>query len=118
MGRRNDRDNGRTRTPAVEIFEEPNTVMVRVEMPGVDKENFDIGIDNDELTIKGKRSPVDSGLRLLHGESDQNDYYRVFSLGDTLDASKVEADVDNGVLTLTFPKKPEILPKKIEIKVT
>ena len=114
---RRDFGRARMRMPAVEIFESPKTVTLRVEMPGVGKENFDIGIDSDELTIKGKRSPVDSGLKLIHSESDTSDYSRTFTLGDSLDTSNVEANVENGILTLMFPKKPEILPKKIEIEV-
>jgi len=118
MERKNPENCGRkkVRMPAVEIFETPKTLTLRVEVPGVAKENFDIGVDGGELIIKGKRTPTDSGMRLIHGESNPSDYYRTFSLGDSLDAS-VEAGVESGVLTLIFHKKPEILPKKIKVMV-
>ncbi len=119
MGRRKDEGQGRTRyrTPAIEISETPKTVVLRAEMPGVAKEDFDIDVDDDTLTIRGKRKQNDPGLKIIHGESDQCDYHRTFSLGDSLDTSNVEAKVDQGILTLTFHKKPEVLPKKIEIQV-
>lgn len=119
MRRKAPEDHGRkkVRIPVVEIFETPKTVTLRAEMPGVEKEDFDIGVDGDELVIKGKRVPTNSGMKLIHGESNPSDYYRTFSLGDSLNASNVEAGVENGVLTLTFHKKPEILPKKIQVEV-
>jgi HSP20 family molecular chaperone IbpA len=120
MERREYGERGRVnlRVPAVEIFETPKAVTLRAEMPGVDKENFDIGIDGDELVIKGKRTPAASGMRVVHTESNPSDYQRTFSLGDSIDTADVDAKVEQGVLTLTFQKKPEILPKKIEVKVT
>ncbi|UCD56293.1 MAG: Hsp20/alpha crystallin family protein [Candidatus Hydrogenedentota bacterium] len=105
------------RTPRVEIYETSDSVILHVEMPGVEKEDFEISIDGGELTIRGKRKPRDSGLKLIHGESDHADYLRIFSLGDELDTSNVGARVDNGILTLTLHKKPEILPKKVSIEV-
>jgi HSP20 family molecular chaperone IbpA len=120
MGRRAN-DRGRTearyRTPRVEIFETGKAVELRAEMPGVEKDNFNIGIDGNELTIRGKRTAHPDGLKELHREIDTADYLRAFTVGDELDTSKVEAQVANGVLTLLISKKPEVLPKKIEVKV-
>ena len=121
MGRRaNERrhEETRYRIPRVEIFETEKLVELRAEMPGVDKEHFDIDIDGNELTIRGRRMAPADGLRELHKEIDAADYMRAFTISDELDASKVEAKVANGVLTLIINKKPEVLPKKIEVKVT
>jgi len=107
----------RTRTPRVEIFETPKEVTLRAEMPGVAREDFDISVDGDELTIRGKRRPVNSGLKLVRGGIDNTDYYRAFTLGDALDADSVKAKLENGILTLTLAKKPEILPRKVEVNV-
>jgi HSP20 family molecular chaperone IbpA len=107
----------RYRTPAVEICETPQSVTLLAEMPGVEKDDFDISIDEGGLAIRGKRRPLDSGLNLIHCESDQGDYSRSFSLGDELDTSNVVANAENGILTLTFHKKPEVLPKKIPVEV-
>jgi len=110
------RDRARYRTPRVEIFEMPKTVVLRAEMPGVEKSDFDIGIEGDELTIRGKRERVNSGLKLVHGGIDRADYLRVFTLGDALDTEAVKAQLENGILTLTLSKKPEILPRKVEVE--
>jgi HSP20 family protein len=86
-------------------------------MPGVAKEDFDINIEGDELTIRGKRQPVNSGLKLIRGGIDNADYYRAFTLGDALDADSVKAKFESGILTLTLSKIPEILPRKVEVEV-
>lgn len=107
----------RHRVPRVEILETSESVVLRAEMPGVSKENLDINIDGDELIIRGKRKPMNAELKLIHGESDKADFLRVFTLGEELDTSNVNAKLDSGILTLTLHKKPEILPKKIDIEV-
>ncbi|RJP25096.1 MAG: Hsp20/alpha crystallin family protein [Candidatus Abyssobacteria bacterium SURF_5] len=106
----------RFRIPAVEIRETPTAVILQAEMPGVDKEDFDIQIDGDELTVKGKRKQLKSDLRVIHQESDSAEYLRSFILGDELDTSAVDAKTENGILTLTLHKKKEAAPQKIAIK--
>ena len=117
MTRQTERTNGRTRTPRVEIYESPKEVTLRAEMPGIAKEDFDIHVEGDELSIRGKRRHVNSGLKLIRGGIDNGDYYRAFTLGDALDADSVKAQLEGGILTLTLSKKPEILPRKIEVEV-
>ncbi len=107
----------RYRAPRVEILEENDSILLRAEMPGVAKEDFDIRIDGGELTIGARRKAVDSKLKLVRGESGQSDYLRTFLLGNELDTSNVEAKLDRGILTLTLHKKKEILPQKISIEV-
>ncbi len=106
----------RYRTPRVEILETPEAVTLRAEMPGVEKGNFDVSVEGDELTIRGKRERVNSGLKLIHGGIDRADYLRVFTLGDALDTEAVKAQLENGILTLTLSKRPEVLPRKIEVE--
>ena len=107
----------RHRTPRVEIFETEKDVTLRAEMPGVAKEDLDVNIEGEELTIRGKRRAVNSGLKLIHGGIDRSDYLRAFTLGDALDTSDVKARLEHGVLTLSLSKKPEILPRKIAVEV-
>jgi len=111
------RDRVRYRSPRVEICETPEAVTLRAEMPGVAKEDFDVSIDGDELTIKGTRGPVNSGLKLIHGGIDRTDYLRVFTLSDALDTADIKARLESGILTLTLSKKPEVLPKKIPVEI-
>jgi len=113
----NQRSGNRHRAPRVEIVETSKSVVLSAELPGVRKEDVDVNIDGDELTIKGKRGSTNSGLKLVRGESHKADFLRVFTLGEELDASNVNAKLDHGVLTLTLHKKPEILPRKINVEV-
>ena len=107
----------RYRVPRVEVVETPEAVILRVEMPGVAKEDFDIRIDNDELSISGKRKQRDSELKFVHVESDQSDYRRTFVLSDELDTSNVNAKLEKGILTLTLNKKKEGVPHKVTVEV-
>jgi HSP20 family protein len=106
----------RFRVPVVEIKETQTAVVLQAEMPGVDKDDFDVQIDGEELTIRGKQKPLNSNLRVIHQESDKSEYLRTFILGEQLDTSKVEAKAENGILTLTLHKKKEAAPQKIAIK--
>ncbi len=111
-----EREGVRYRAPRVEISESPEAVTLRAEMPGVAREDFDISVEGDELTIRGRRRPVNSGLRLVHGGIDRADFFRAFTLGDAFDTADMKARLENGILTLTLSKKPEILPRKIPVE--
>lgn len=104
-------------TPLSEIREEEGKVYLRLEMPGVSKENIDIHLDNDELYIKGIRSDkvVEEGEYLLR-ERACADYEKVFTIDDTIDREKVDATMNNGILYLTLHIKEEVKPRKIEVK--
>ncbi len=104
------------RVPFVDIKEGKDSVTLRAEMPGVEKGEFDVTVDGDELTMIGKRKPVDSSMKLIYGESSGGDYRRAFVLSEDLDPSGISATVERGILTLTIPKKKEVLPKKIRIE--
>jgi HSP20 family protein len=112
-----ERRGGRYRIPPVEIVETGEALVLKAEMPGVDKEDFEIRIDDGELTISGKRKPVDSELRFVHVESDRSQYWRSFVLSDELNTANVHAKLDKGILTLTLGKKKELLPQKVTIAV-
>jgi HSP20 family protein len=106
----------RYRVPVVEIRETPTEVIVQAEMPGVEKNDFDIKVDSGELTLRGKKKPLANGLRVIHQESDSSDYLRTFILGEELDTANIEAKAEHGVLTLTLRKKKEAAPQKIAVQ--
>jgi HSP20 family protein len=106
----------RYRVPVVEIRETPTEVIVQAEMPGVEKNDFDIKVDNGELTLGGKRKPLAPGLKVIHQESDSADYLRTFILGEELDTANIEAKAERGVLTLILHKKKEAAPQKIAVQ--
>jgi len=102
--------------PPVDIYETSNDIVLVADMPGVTKENLQLDIDKDELTIKGAFEEQDSGGEKLLNECIYGEYTRTFTLGDTIDKEKIAAKLDDGVLTLTLPKQERIKPRKITIE--
>ena len=104
--------------PAVDIFEKDHNLVIRAELPGVSKEDIDIGIENGVLTLKGERkreSEVEEGnayrLERVYGA-----FTRSFSLPTTVDPSKIQAVYKDGVLEVTVPKLDAAKPKKVQIR--
>jgi HSP20 family protein len=103
--------------PLSEIREEDGKVLLRIEMPGVSKDDLSIELNNDELHIAATRSDKieDEGEYLLR-ERPCADYEKVFTIDDTIDREKVEATMENGILYLTLYIKESVKPRKIEVK--
>lgn len=109
---------GRTFVPSVDIVEQDNELLVMADMPGVRSEDLDIRYERGELTIHGKvaqRQDPEHTNYLLR-EYGVGDFYRAFQVGETIDPSKIEADLKNGVLTLHLPKTQAAVPRKISVK--
>ncbi|RKX76058.1 MAG: Hsp20/alpha crystallin family protein [Spirochaetes bacterium] len=102
--------------PLSNIYEEKGDVIVKVEMPGVSKNNIDISIDGQNLIISGQRESLESEGEFLLRERRIADYYKVFTLDETVDRDKIDATMENGVLTLKLQLKESVKPKKIEVK--
>ena len=106
-------------TPACDVYEDGEEVMVRVELAGVEPKDVDIRFENGVLTLRGERK--------LEKEEKRDNYHRVelsygtftrsFSLPGTVDADKIRAESKNGVLVVHLPKKPEAKPRAIQVKV-
>jgi HSP20 family protein len=103
-------------TPAADIYEDDNSYTLKAEMPGVNKDNLDVNIDNGLLVINGKINNSPESDDLKYQEYKLNDYCRSFKVGNNIDTNKVSANLKNGVLTLVLPKSEHVKPKKIEIK--
>ena len=102
-------------SPAAGVVEDHDGYTLRVEMPGVNKEGLEISFENNELTIVGRRSlPAIEGA-ILHRESRQENFRRTFELDPSIDANRINAKIDQGVLTLTLPKAEEVKPRKIAV---
>lgn len=101
--------------PAVDIFETDEGLTVIADMPGLDKENLSIGIDQGILTIEGSAGNVKAESHLFE-EFSVTGYYRQFRLPDSIDPDKTGAELKDGVLTLKLPKAEAAKPKKIAIK--
>lgn len=102
--------------PPVDIYETSDEVFLIADMPGVSKDNLQLNIENDELTISGIFEETASEGKKLINECLYGNYYRTFALSDTIDQGRITAKLDNGVLTVILPKHEKVKPKKIEIE--
>jgi HSP20 family protein len=102
-------------TPAVDIYETDNELVLVADMPGVDSDDLDIDLDDDTLSIVGKvKLNQPSGDRLL-SEYRMGNYFRNFCISDIVSRDSISAVLTDGVLTLTLPKSPKAVPRKIPI---
>ena len=101
--------------PAATVLENADGYTLEVEMPGVSKENLEMWVENNELTILGRRSMPSVEGTLLHRESRSENFRRGFELDPSIDAEKISAKIDQGVVTLTLPKAEQVKPRKIAV---
>jgi len=104
-------------TPIIDVFEKEDRFVVKAELPGMKEEDIDVSVVGDTLTIKGERK--------AETEVKEKDYYccersygsffRSMTLPSTVDAKKVEASFEDGVLEVNLPKTAEVKPKKIAV---
>jgi len=107
-----------TLTPATDIYEAKEGVTLYVDLPGVSKKTLDIDVDQDILTIKGKIDlTTTANMQPTYVDVRADVFERRFTLGDELDANKIEAQLDQGALKLTIPRLEKHQPKKVSIKV-
>ncbi|OGT80897.1 MAG: heat-shock protein Hsp20 [Gammaproteobacteria bacterium RIFCSPLOWO2_02_FULL_52_10] len=104
--------------PAVDIKEEDNRFLIKADIPGVDPKNIEITMEDGVLTIKGERTSEKEEKRedFRRVERSRGTFYRRFSLPDTADAEKIEANGRDGVLEIVIPKQDKVLPRRITVK--
>ena len=103
--------------PAVDIWEDANGITVKADLPGVTRENLNIGVDGDTLTIEGAVTLGESAkLQGVYAEVRVGQYRRTFVLSRDLDTGKIEASLGNGVLHLHIPKLEMAKPRRIAVK--
>lgn len=103
-------------TPAANIYAGDNEYILELEMPGVDKAGLEVVIDGNRLVITGKRAKDIPEGELNYCESALANYRRVFELTSDVDTSKIEAQLNQGVLKLKLPKSEKVKPRKISIQ--
>ncbi len=101
--------------PPVTVYEADEHVIVELEMPGVEKDKIEVTVDRDELTVVGWRKAEEESGEVLHKERPTGGYRRSFVLGESIDASKISAVYENGVLKLTLGKAEAAKPKRIAV---
>jgi len=102
-------------TPEVNIYETKDGYVVEAEMPGVHKDGLEITLEDNEITLVGRRQNETVAGTPLFRERVLADYRRVFEIDPAIDAGKISARMDQGVLTLTLPKSEEVKPRKIAV---
>lgn len=107
---------GKYYVPKTDIAETEKNLVVTMDVPGVRKENVKITLENNNLEIDAKIdfSPYEK-LDPVYTEYKVGHYARRFAVSNIIDTAKIDANLTDGVLTLTLPKVPESLPRKIEI---
>ena len=101
--------------PAATVLENNDGYTLEVEMPGVNKESLEMWVENNELTILGRRSTPSAHGTLLYQESRSENFRRSFELDPSIDAGKISAKIEQGVVTLTLPKAEQVKPRKIAV---
>ncbi len=107
--------------PSVDIEEEDDRYLIKADLPGVDKKDIDVKLENGVLSIRGEKqteSETGKGTKRHRTERFHGSFARSFTLPDAVKADKVDASYKDGVLSLTIPKEEEAKPKSIDIKVS
>lgn len=107
-----------TFTPAFEVKESNDSYLFKADLPGIKEEDLDISLTGSRLTVSGKREEErrEEDERYYAYERSYGSFSRSFTLPEGVDPEHAEADLSGGVLTVSIPKRPEVKPKKIEVK--
>jgi len=106
--------------PAVDICENENNIVLKAELPGVDPKDVEVRVEDNTLYLKGERKfEKDTKEENYHRiERSYGSFARSFALPNSIDAEKVAAEYQDGLLTLTLPKREETKPKTIKINIS
>jgi len=103
--------------PNADIFETEDTLTVVLEMPGVDRDNINISVENGLLTVEGT---INFGkyerLQPVYSEYNVGPFRRSFRISSRIDQDKINAEMSDGVITLVLPKVEEAKPRRIEVR--
>jgi HSP20 family protein len=104
--------------PPVDVHEDPERLLLRAELPGVKREDIEVSIDANVLTLKGERKleREEEGRRYHRIERSYGTFVRQFQLPSNVDSTKIDAQLADGVLTISLNKKQELKPRKIDVK--
>jgi HSP20 family protein len=107
-------------SPAVDIMETENELVLKADVPGVELKDIDIQLENGTLTVKGERKfeKEEKGKGFHRMERSYGSFVRYFTVPETVDAEHVKADYQAGVLTISLPKKEIAKPKAIKVQVS
>ena len=101
--------------PLADIYETEDIYSVKLEMPGISKDNLNIVVDDDELKITAESSTEENTGNLKYAEFRAKNFSRTFRIGNEVDRNRIDAKLENGILALTLHKSEAVKPKKITI---
>ncbi len=109
---------GRPWSPAVDIYETENDLVIKADVPDIDPKNIDVRVENQTLTLKGERrfEPDASNKGFHRIERGYGSFVRSFSVPSSVDTDKVTAQYQNGVLTIMLPKKEAAKPRQVQVE--
>jgi len=119
VGRAGEESNLTPWAPAVDIYETEHELVVKADLPDVDPQDLDIRVENNILTIRGERKFENkvNEENYLRVERSYGSFSRSFQLANSVNSEAIKADYQNGVLTLSIPKREEAKPKQIKVNV-
>jgi len=105
--------------PPVDVYEDEHNVVLKIEVPGIEEKDIDVRIENNTLTVHGERKfeKEEKEENYRRVERQYGSFTRTFALPTTVDAEKVQANYDKGVLRIQLAKKAEARPKQIKVNV-
>jgi HSP20 family protein len=105
--------------PAVDVYEDEHNITLKIEVPGIDEKDIDVRIENNTLTVHGERKfeKEEKEENFRRVERQYGSFTRSFTVPTTVDAEKVSANYDKGILKITLAKKAEAKPKQIKVNV-
>jgi HSP20 family protein len=105
--------------PPVDVYEDEHNVVLKVEVPGIDEKDIDVRVENNVLTVHGERKveKEEKEENFRRVERQYGNFTRTFTLPSTVDAERIQADYDKGILKIVLPKKAEAKPKSIKVNV-
>jgi len=103
-------------TPRVDIVETENELILSADLPGVRPEDVDLRYEQGQLILHGRCQPRRPERGTLLSEYDVGDFYRAFSIHESIDGSKIAAEFKNGVLTVHLPKMEQAKPRQISVR--
>lgn len=101
--------------PTVNIYETEDGYLVEADMPGVTRDGLEIYLDQNELTLLGRRGAAPKLDTVRYRESSSADFRRVFELHPEIDTQRITARIDQGVLTLQLGRREEVKPRRIDV---
>jgi HSP20 family protein len=103
-------------TPPVNIYETAEQMILTADMPGIRAEDVELRYERGELLLHGRLLARERNMELFYQEYEEGDFYRAFTMPESIDGSKIEAKCNNGVLTVRLPKVAAAQPKQIAVQ--